>query len=720
MKMKKKLFSLLCILVPLCSFSQLIVDYSTGNKTNNSDDAVEMQFPEDMKYECIYSGDGYTIYDARSKKAALSSKASAEMYNVTFVYKYNSNVAAPVSLTVYNPQQGVIAVDKSGKSATFTAQVPKGVYDMHAMFKGKPTGSYVIFKENINIDKDTTLTFDKDEATIPISFKVYDENGTQLSLDKYEGSTVGEKGNVNSYRSYTFFALKGMGVVHTIIGGSYRVKGYDIDYYVNPVSDRFTLLHTCNMRSIVNNQTYYFKFQTVLDKPVALESKPADLITYTQKFIPTAAGVAEPSSHIYGNRVWCTYNGEVLLSGKSENKNIILENNENVFHVDLSKPIDGGFAVMVSPMMGDTYTASNKQYRHIVGLPVIGNANEDLTFVDYGYDILDGFVIPVGGGNAIAYPGNPALSWRGYKSNYVYGNCCPLLSIKAKDYNGNSTKLLTFLGRYGEIFETDKVTVTKSQQSSGDFIDETFTQENVKVDSLDGKNVTVVHRWAKGDDITAPSIQMLRFVSRQAAADNDEETPNLSQVITDRLNARDGWLELVAGDMQYHYDQSSASKRYYECKPISSIKVSCAKHGTDAWIDLTAKEIPEKFFMPGFGYFYEASLASLNEVETWYDLRVVLTDVASNSQTQTISPAFFLKTDNTGVRQPNCDNDGIILRNGQVSINTSSQILVLSLDGKIVRTFFGRELNIADLNKGVYVVKATTEDGKILVKKVII
>lgn len=714
--MKKELFALFSLLVPLCSFSQLIVDYSAGNKTNKSDDVVEVQFPENVKCECSYSGDGYTIYETTSKKNGLGRKASAEMCNVTFVYKYNSNVAAPVSLTIYNPQQGVISVDKSGKSATFTAQVAKGVYDMHAMFKGKPTGSYVIFKENVNIDKDTTLTFDKDEATIPISFKVYNESGIQLSLDKYEGSTVGEKGNVNSYRSYTFFALKGMGVVHTIIGGSYRVKGYDIDYYVNSVSDRFTLLHTCNMRSLANNQTYYFKFQTALNEPVALESKPADLITYRQKFVPTAAGEAEPSSHIYGNRVWCAYNGEVLLSGKSENKNLILENNENVLHLDLPKPSDGGFAVMVSPMMGDTYTTANKQYRHIVGLPVVGNATDGLTFVDYGYDILDGYVIPVGGGNATVYPGNPALSWSSHEQSYVYGNSCPLLSVKSKDYNGNSTKLLTYLGRYGEIFETDKVTVEKSQQSNGDFIDETFTQENVKVDSLKGKNLTVVHRLAKGEDITAPSVQMLRFVSRQADAASDAD----AQIITDRVTATGGWLEMVAGDMQYHHDQTTASKRYYECKPIASMKISCAKHETDSWIDLTAKEIPEKYFMPGFGYFYETSLAQLNEVETWYDLRVVLTDAAGNSQTQTISPAFFLKADNTGIDQLRSTNDMICCRNGLVSVVSPSRIAVLSLDGKIVKSCFGLELNVNGLNKGVYVIKATTTEGETHVKKVVI
>ncbi|MDD6928450.1 MAG: hypothetical protein PUI89_04070, partial [Bacteroidales bacterium] len=219
-----------------------------------------------------------------------------------------------MSLTIYNPQRGVIAVDKSGKNASFTAQVPVGTYDMHAMFKGKPTGIYAIFKERVVISKDMTISFDKAEATIPFTFKVKDENGTPLTLDKYQGGTVVEKGNVNNYRSYSFFALKGMGVVHTIIGGAYRIKGYDVDFYVNRVSDRFSLLHTCNMRSTINNETYFYKFEVPLNASATLESDPANLVRYTQKFVPTPAAEGQPSAHIYGSRVWCTYDGKVLLS----------------------------------------------------------------------------------------------------------------------------------------------------------------------------------------------------------------------------------------------------------------------------------------------------------------------------------------------------------------------------------------------------------------------
>lgn len=712
----KKILTLVSLLMPLCASSQLVVDFSKSDIAGSKDDTVELQFPLDRDFICQTESDGYILYEPRGQKSSMSKRMSTETFTVTFVYDYDPNKAAPISLTIYNAEQGVLAVDKTGKSATFTAQIPKGTYDMHAMFKGKPTGSYTVFKENVVIDKDTTLSFNKEEATIPFIFKVFDESGTQLSLDKYEGGVVAEQGNVNSYRSYSFFALRDLGVVHTIIGGSYRIKGYDVDFYMSPVSDRFALLHACNMRSKANNQTYFFKFETPLNAAATLESKPEHLKAYKQKFTPTLAGQAEPTSHIYGNRVWCTYNGKVLLSAKAENKNMVLENNETVFHIDLPEPAGKGFAVMVNPMMGDTYNATNKQYKHIIGLPVTGNAEEGLSFVDYGYDILDGFIIPVGGGNATVYPGNPALSWKEHGEEYIYGNNCPLLSIKSKDYDGKTTKLLTYLGRYGESYETYKSTVAKSQQADGEFIDETFVQENVKVDEMEGKNVTIVHRLKSGSDITAPSVQMLRFVAAPSQAGSTSDG-----VITDRLTAADGSLEFVAGDMQYHHDPDHALNRYYECKPISSVEVSCAKHGTDAWSRLNAEEIPEKYFMPGFGYFYRASLASLDGADEWYDLRIKLTDEVGNVHTQTLMPAFFIKAGTSGLTELDLPSDDISCEGGYVLTGKLSSIVILSLDGKPVRKrASGRKVYVGDLLKGIYLVMATDSDGQVLTKKIII
>lgn len=699
----KALFTaLLGSVLPLAVSAQVVTDLTTAHAPLMGDDQVELLLPQECGYKAMQHPTGATIYTP----AVAGAKAGIQTVTVTFKYDFDKNNAAPLGVTIYNPTVGVIPVDKKGTAATFTYQVPVGTYDMHAMFKGKPTGSFAVFKENVTITADTTLTFAKADATVPFTFTFKDENGTALTLDKYNGGTVVEHGNVNSYRSYSFFALKGMGVIHTIIGGPYRVKGYDVDYYMNKVSDRFTLLHAANMRSTINKKTYFFKFEAPMNASASMSNNPADLKCYKQKFVPTKAGAQDESAHIFGCRVWCSYDGKWLLSGKAENKSMVLANHENEIFIDLPEDENGGFNVMVSPMMGDTYVAGNKQYRHIVGLPVAGNSKR-LHFVDYGYDISDGFIVPVGGGVPVVYPGNPALSWfsTGDNAPYVYGNSCPLLSVKAKDYNGKSTKLLTFLGRYGEIYESYANTVARSLQEAGEFTDFTFKQENVMVDEVSGQNLTVLHCKNKGADITAPSIQMLRFVDNKGK-------------ISDRVDdAQEGMLEFVAGDLQYHHDNKVAYNRYYDCQAIKTVEVACAPHGTTNWQTLEAKEVPENFFMPGFGYFYRTSLAGVEGKNEWFDLQIKLTDETGNSHTQTLAPAFYMKKGASAVNSVSMAQE-MTYSHGIVALSVPASIGVYSIDGKCVLSTQGTMLDLSGLSKGVYVVKATTATGRIMSAKV--
>lgn len=673
---------------------------------------MELQLSQSLLYQQERNALDYTVYSPQKETMQQNTKSNAQTVSVTFRYKYDPNDATPMSLTIYNPQQGVIAVDKTGKESSLTVQVPVGTYDMHAMFKGKPAGLYAVFKEGVEISKDMTVTFDKAEATVPFTFKVKDENGTPLTLDKYSGGAVAEKGNTNSFRSYSFFALKGMGVVHTIIGGAYRIKGYDVDFYVNKVSDRFVLLYACNMRSTINNHTYLYKFEAPLNVAATLESNPADLVCYKQKFVPTPAGEQQASAHIFGFRIWCTYDGKVLLSGKAENKNKILENRENTLFIDLPEPESRGFAVMVSPMMGDTYMEQNKQYKHIVGIPVTGNQTKGLRFVSYGYDILDGYVIPVGGGAATVYPGHPALSWVDRGEKYIYGNSCPILSVKAKDYDGKSTKMLTYLGRYGEIYETDKMVVKTSEKKEGEFVDYTFTLDNVKVDNISGRNVTVLHHKTSGTDITAPTIQMLRIV-RPSDAESSHG------VISDRLKDS-GILEFVAADMQYCHNKTDASKRYYQCKPLKDVSAYISKHGEGLWTSLHVEEVPENFFMPGYGHFYRASLNEVQSDGDWFDLKLVLKDETGNKNTQTLSPAFFMGK-HTGIVSPNkLGVRKIFYREGLLIARGATQITLYDMEGRVVMVTQGVSMDVSSLKKGIYVVKATMLEGKDLTQKIVL
>ena len=151
------------LIMPLCMSAQLVVDTSTEYSIDNAGCKTELSLPQYMGYEHFKTSEGVMIYSPAYNR----NNADEQTVTVTFVYDYDANKATPLGITAYNKEQGVIVVDKSGKEATFTCQMPAGTYDMHAMFKGKPTGTYVVFKENVEITDGITITFVKDEANVP-------------------------------------------------------------------------------------------------------------------------------------------------------------------------------------------------------------------------------------------------------------------------------------------------------------------------------------------------------------------------------------------------------------------------------------------------------------------------------------------------------------------------------------------------------------------------
>lgn len=190
--------------MPLVGFAQAVIDLSANPYAKSTDDQFELMLPNKMEYDKTVFTD-HTIYTTKNKVKAQDATAT-----VTFTYDYATNEATPLSLTVYNKEQGVKVVDNSGKNSTFNVEMPVGTYDMHAVYKGKPAGLYAVFKEQVTISKDTTLVFKKSDADQPYTFASYNEEGTKLMLDQYANGGVAEPGNVisSSYRSYTFFTLE--------------------------------------------------------------------------------------------------------------------------------------------------------------------------------------------------------------------------------------------------------------------------------------------------------------------------------------------------------------------------------------------------------------------------------------------------------------------------------------------------------------------------------
>lgn len=89
------------------------------------------------------------------------------------------------------------------------------------------------------------------------------------------------------------------------------------------------------------------------------------------------------------------------------------------------------------------------------------------------------------------------------------------------------------------------------------------------------------------------------------------------------------------------------------------ICVEYAPCGSEEFTSLEVNEIPEKFFMPGSGAYWEGSLSQITRPSHtgWYDLRITFTDKDGYYQRQTITSAFRI-TELAGIESITDVSDG--------------------------------------------------------------
>ncbi len=255
------------------------------------------------------------------------------------------------------------------------------------------------------------------------------------------------------------------------------------------------------------------------------------------------------------------------------------------------------------------------------------------------------------------YPGHPAFSYPVGLRLEPMGSSVPVCALNTQKFDtpqgpGAVTTPL-YLGIGGEMRLVDdaplKVTVTADGEVICDNyaryveimqgrpfdadgvkskIRTVFTNTNIEVDGIPGSNVTEFTYDENNSDWWVPTLQMLHY--RNAAGQ-----------ITNRFDrAEDGSIEFAGGDFTQGGDPSANEMWYTESQ--AQVKVEYAPRGQNDFSELESAEIPEMYFMPGFGHFYRVNLGQVCRPSTdqWYDLRVTMTDDAGNTMTQTISPAF--------------------------------------------------------------------------------
>ena len=314
-------------------------------------------------------------------------------------------------------------------------------------------------------------------------------------------------------------------------------------------------------------------------------------------------------------------------------------------------------------------------------------------------------------GRQSIYPGHPVFSFTEKQGEFEYGNSCPILSMITIPDKKTLLLSYTYLGRYGEVRETDakeESILHQDRDVKGDVVHHVITNSNVQVDNVAGYNITTLDYNTSRSDFVPPVLQMLRFVDTEGA-------------ITDRFNSGgDGYIELAAGDFD-HIDNGKGLG-YWSCKQHSvDVKLYYSEHGSEAWHPLSIELKPEHYWAQGFGDFFRGALSDVTGQRGWFDLKVELWDLSDNRQTQVLSPAFYIENPTTIYPILERNDVELKLEGSSIVITglNAPQVSVYDSAGVMLIDKRGNSIPITPLANGTYLVKIVC-NGKTYSKKVLL
>ncbi len=622
---------------------------------------------------------GYmTVYTPKQELKAPKRAEPGEV-TLTFNLVYDPAVFMP-------PFAGVTIINENYRNDAMwmgedivTATVPTGTYDFAVQFQSmEKSDQYWVIREQVEVTEDATFTLTPEEATNHISFVNYGPDANVLKHALWGGEFDEETGEqiileegdveVTSIRNAVY--LKGVGCLFSgsnMVTGAWpeelRTAPFN-EYYVNDVSDRylFTQSRTCSP----GPEVWYVSYFSTNDvKAGVLENNPEDYVLCQENYQFSPHGQGEPG---YGAGV-TVYN---LVDGKLSNWGTqsfggIAPKQGDTYSIDVynsisfENPNDEGlnllvgnqfidyFGIVVQPWGEEEYDIAGKT----IAMPyAIENGQQ--VFHNIGH--FDSYGAPSGKTGALTengrfrhqlLPAPAAFTYPVEERLGTVGDNCPINAVNVLSfYNEYQGDVMSFgnnyVGRYGESRLCDDAEVTLTFKFNGEEIEDpanwspngkgtwefTVTNTNIVVDGLQGENKTVVYFDQTNEESTCPGIEMLHFRSEAG--------------ITDRFaTAADGTMEFMGGAFKFNYYPDFWDGAYDECQPME-VTVEYSPYGEENWRALAVEEVPELFQMPGWGYFYRASLAEVTGKATkgWFDVRFKLQDEAGNWQEQVVSPAF--------------------------------------------------------------------------------
>lgn len=628
-----------------------------------------------QNYTNLLNENGNNVYVSNPSIGSLSTPTNKEndvnnvIINVNLVFGQNETVA-PWIVMVYN-ESGFFQSVMFPEDNTVTFNVPAGNYEVFADFSVPGTVSHIVIEELVEVSDNTIVELVATDADNYVTINTYDENGELLEPGKMDAETENPSLIVFT-RIIRFIESNNIAAINIYKMGMELEDEPAWNFYMNDVSDRYGISQTF-LGAQYGKDNYYTKYNSMLgiSESRNFENDPNDWTLHVEKFQPSAVN----QSDIYTSySTVMTYNNKIIL-GNEDSSSAFTLNPEEGFRAYVNNPNDDdptGF--LVYPTIVDHRAIADPTWIE-ESFPIRGNAlftNENGE-VEYGSGNINDSFYFLGFRNYFdgtwfsALPTNPKFTFLAENSpNIKMGDNTPIAVTMSKVVPNEMNIIdAQYRGNYGEIRESDFFLTqvqAKHQNSvifSGSYIDFLWqygkfsnglptngeielllTNSNIEIDGMAGKNITKINYNASQADLP-PSIQAIQF---RTSADE----------VTNRFqSAADGTLRFAAGDFNLEFNEFGNS--YYTYNEGNNVQLFYSPYNQNNWVGIETTKYPELILMPAFGDYYEASLANVfvGAENSWFDVKIVCTDVAGNKQEQTISPAFKIAESNLSVEEIN-------------------------------------------------------------------
>lgn len=567
--------------------------------------------------------------------------------------------------------------------ATFGgAELPAGSYNF--MFWGEgadyPYSFYILSEENVEISESCEYNVDFGKCTALVEFESRLPNGERAiqPLENLDTDEIVEEGNL-AFGVWSLYVFLDDLLIDIISGNMDRGvfdDGWEFDteasgnVYVNEGASALSLVQYRQLIGDADNAGIYYA--SITSSPArggVFYNDPADYAFLDNPYFISSAG-EEEARHLPVLYTSTLYNGH-MIAGSAWVNNLGKWPETSHYWVGKNDDVEKlGMAFYSNPGiaggMGNVFSNYGDNYMGIVSNPMINiggkielladvnTFNSISTLVSYNSFTRDS--------NGLVIDFNPWFSFDDSKKRIEDGNSVPVLVTEqcwypqatAEEYGLRNVLYHSFKGRNGEVKTIDllgesvKVSINDIEQDLSKYPtlhSFTGTKSNERLGTWDieivdnncysngnkGLNTIRIHFNDQGDDVCAPTLQMLQTLDTEGNITDVFDSPEKGRIV------------IAGGDFYPNYNDENGVEWFgvKECR----INVECAVAGSDEWQTLEYTEDPDRFMMPGWGYYWEVSLATLPSynVDTQYDLRITLTDEAANSQEQILSPVFTTK-----------------------------------------------------------------------------